>query len=1031
MAVPANLTSVALSGDARSLLATWVPADTTETGFKVRWSFDDGSTWTDPLVAPAGATSATYHSPAQSVNAKVEVLPFNGDGDAAAASVSTAVATGVLAEAAGGTKVWLYIGESAANPRALNVGALTAVSATAINNINAIAQIKKEVDDAQRYNWPARNNPLALPSLSPKAFIWNHVGLTATITAIAPNTPSAGTTEVTFSGSIGRPINHEFWARFKSTGVANMDNVELKVKVTASNKVQIASFTASTSASTGTMDLPSFDNYDSDQNGDTNFRNVGAYPSTTWGIERSFLAEAQDSTDGILGDGTNAPHLMVRVADPSPILSRLVASSSTTKRWSKRLSGKSYSVFDVMSRVFADAHEFAVKIGASSTPAPFTIGGIVLSAGYNEASQNVAQILATHSISAVSVSGGGVVTITTSAGHGVSNESGKLYALARFDGIGGTLGTALNGKILPINVTTSTQFEVLDFDGTGLSGTVTSGQSKVTTGSPMFFLREILAEHVDDIRAAAVDAFDSSQDPEDVPVVLWEPSYGKHLDAFEAIFSPTVKAQRDIVWGQFRADMRTIAGEKPNVRTLNAEDYDRITSGGGLTEDGIFFSGRATLDIGLRAYGLLSGSIAAESAKPTPAVVGIIIGDSYVQGTTPEYLGKLRNREVVAPESSLAGNLGDPIEWLKVYNQSTEAIETLVVDPSLDLAYGGRSNTSTNPKLNIGQSNRAGIHVAAARELRLAFPDHDIVLFCLGVDGSTATAHANSVGTSGAKIKAVTPGATSTTIELEAPGLGGSKIYRTKPFNVSISGVTGLTPSIDGARLATPIEVDTNPVTRGTQKFTIPIGSTGTAGVSSAFVQLPQTIWDPNSNDAWAEIVEQVPKFHAAMRAANLHADARFAFVLLGTNDAALAANLGNVTPADYTAAIGRIKTGLREQFETRTKPGKDLAIVFLAPIKHGRATIPTATIGQFQQALAAAISGDTRAIVLNVDETADRLEDAVTIDADRIHPDTNGYVQLGYRLARRLQDVPAWDATFDLTAGGSGATGGVEVVTP
>lgn len=1031
MAVPANLTSVSLTGDARSLLATWVPADTTETGFKIRWSFDNGSTWTDTLTVAAGVTAATYHSPPQSITAKVEVLPFNGDGDAAAATQSSGVGTGPLPEAANGTDVWLYIGESAANGRALNVGALTSVGATAINNATAIGQIKKEVDEAQRYNWPARNNPIALPILAAKAFIWNHVGLTATITAIAPNTPSAGTTEVTFSGSIGRPNNHEFWARFRSTGVANMDNVELKVKVTASNKVQIASFTASSSSVTGTMDLPSFDNYDSDLNGDTNFRNIGAYPSTTWGVERSFLAAAQESRDGVYGDATNTPSLMIRVVEPTPILSRIVGSSATTKRWSKRLSGKSYSTFDVMKRIMEDARAFAVNVGASSTPAPFRIRGILLSAGYNELAQNIAQIIATHNISAVSVSGGGVVTITTSAAHGVSNEAGKLYALGRFDGIGGTLGTAINGKFFPINVTTSTQFEILDFDGTGLSGTVTSGQSKVTTGAPMFFLREILGEHVDDIRQAAIDAFDTGQDIDDVPLLFWEPSYGKYLDALEAVITPTVKATRDIVWGQFRSDMRTIAGEKTNVRSMNCEDFERITSGGGLTEDGIFMSGRAALSIGLRAFDLLSGAAAAESAKPTPAVVGIIIGDSYVQGTTPGFLGKLRNREVVAPEASLAGNLGEPIPWLKVYNQSTEAIEQLIVDPSLDPTFDGRSNTSTNPKLNIGQSNRAGIHVAAARELRLAFPDHDIVLFCLGVDGSTATAHQNSIGSSGAKIKAVTPGATTTTIELETPGNGGSKIYRTKPLNVVISGVTGLTPSIDGARLATPIEMDTNPVTRGTAKFTIPIGATGTAGVASAFCQLPQTIWDPNSNDAWAEIVEQVPKFHAAMRSANLHADARFAFVLLGTNDAALAANLGNVTPAAYTAAIGRIKTELRNQFETRTKPGDDLAIVFLAPIKHGRATIPTTTIASFQSALTAALSGDSRAVALNVDENPDRLVDAVTMDADGIHPDTAGYVQLGYRLARKLADVPAWDATFDTSVGGSGSSGGVEVIAP
>lgn len=1031
MPVPANLASIELFGDARALLGRFVPGDTTETGFKIAFSFDNGSSWEDDLLLPAGVTQFDYHSPPQNVTAKFRVTPTNASGDAST-STSTAAVIGVLPEVASQTDVWIVIGEDPATPMSINSSALTAYdSGNAAALAPYAALIKKYIDDESEFDWEARNNPAKLPILNAKGYIWDHVGGIGTITSIAPNTPTTGVTEVTFSGSINRQVGHQFYARFRSTGVSNMDNLELKVEVTASNKVKIASFTAASSASTGTMDLPYFASYDETQNAETDFRALGFTPTRTWSFERTFLAMAQDSRCDIagIGDNTNTPSLMQRIISPSPLVSKLVGAGTST-RWSKERSGKSWSQWDVMVRIMEDGYAFATTSGASSMPSPYVIRGIVITAGYNEVSSNVAQVRASSLISSVAVGGGGTVTVTCSSSHGCSDVSGQLYTVAKFSGIGGTLGDALNGKHFPIHVTSTTAFEIVDFDGTGLTGTVASGTTAVETGAPIYFFQELLSDHIDNAREAAIAAWHSTQDPEDIPVLLMQPGYDRWEDALEVVIGDPTRPSRLIAYAEFASAMRALAGSKVNVKTQSLQN-DRYThTRNGSLISGIFFSSVGTKRIGVDAYNIITGAEASSSTKPTPCVVGVILGDSYVQGTSPYALGSLRDPEVISPEDVLAGGLGEPIPWLKVYNMGTEAIEQVVVDPTLDISYGGRSNLSTHPTLNIGQIGRAGVQVAAARELRLAFPDNDIVLFNLGVDGSTMTPHANVIGTTGARIKSITTGVTTTTIELETSTNGGTRIYRTKPFNVLITGVTGLTPSIDGTRLATPVDMSTNPITRGTQKFSIPVGTSGTAAFTSATVAIPAGIWDPAAGDIWAEVEDQVPKFLAALTAANYIPDSKFVLTMIGTNDCNFSAVSG-ITPTAYTAAVRRFVAAVREQFTTRAEPADDLPIVFLAPIKHGRATVATSTITSFQSALASAVSGDARVAILNVDENPDRLIDAVVMDADGVHPSTPGYVALGLRLARKLASIPTWDAVFDTSVGGSGTGGVVEVVTP
>jgi hypothetical protein len=202
----------------------------------------------------------------------------------------------------------------------------------------------------------------------------------------------------------------------------------------------------------------------------------------------------------------------------------------------------------------------------------------------------------------------------------------------------------------------------------------------------------------------------------------------------------------------------------------------------------------------------------------------------------------------------------------------------------------------------------------------------------------------------------------------------------------------------------------------------------GTAVVTGALAAIPAVIWDPEASDVWPEFQSQVDKAIDAAHADGVLLDGRFGAVMLGTNDAA-AGFFGVITEAGYTAAMTRIVDSLREAITTRALPRDEVPIVCLEPIVHGRNILPSATIEGFQTALRAAVAEDDRAATLNVDETADRTLDLVTIAYDAIHPDTQGYFNLGVQLVRKLATITDWDAPLDLSGGGSGDAGIVEVI--
>lgn len=1017
MAAPGAPSSVTVTGNGTAVFVYWTAADSTETHFHVELSTDDGSSWGAVHRAPAGVNCFAVCDPAQSSNHKARVTAINADGSSST-TTSSALAVGVAAEAAG-TDIYLILGENVHGPTCLNVSALTTAGASPIANLTDIAEIVEHVQNTPKWDFGNRNlSPGAIPLTSAAALAWNHVGIQRAISTITPNSPIAGQTAITLASGHGRPTGMQFRTRVLASGTS-LDGVRVLAEVTGSTTLKLIGVVASASASTGTLDLPSVDAYDQKTRGNVDPNTDGsAYPSTVWGPEAAILARAQDAR-GLFGDNTGRTSILLKCAKGVQLCSRLVGSSSSAKRWSAQWTGKSFSHWDEFLAQMDDMRGFLDNLGTVTGPPPFRIAGVLISTGYNEIASDFTALRNTLTISSISVVSG-VARVTTSSAHGLSNATGKLYNLGVLTGIGGTMSTIAD-KHHPVSVVSSTQLDVLDFDATGLSATLSSA-SQIEVGAPVYFFEDLVSQHVDDVREAAIAAFDSTQDPDEVPVVLMEPSQDPYYVQLQTLLGSATQPITTLLYEIERTALRSVAGAKVGVSPLPTSDIAHRSNAVVLTDE-IYFGAEGVIQIGDRAFDLFISPSAAATGETRPCVVAYALGDSYVNGSTAYLMGQVGNPEMVAPVIEQANGHGAPIPWAKVWNHSTAAVEVAVADHTQFTSFGGLSNLATNALFQVGLTGAAGIHIPMFRELRTMFPDHDIVLFQLGVNGSTAAAHTTSI-VGGAKIASVSPGASTVTITLETAANGGQRLYRTAPLRVTLSGITGLTPEINGSHVATPTSVSTNPLTPGTQTFTIPVASvTGTAGVSSARADVPQGIWDPDAADIWPELQDQINAFHAGLVEAGYRPDARFVFVSLGTNDQAL-----NTGTAEYQAAIGRILEGIREECSTRAKPREELGVVFLEPIVHGRSTITSATTRLYQTALRNAISGDTRAVTLNVDESADRIADPVTISYDRVHPDVNGYVNLGLRAVRAATEIGTWDAAPDADAGGSGTGGAVEV---
>jgi hypothetical protein len=1023
MAAPTAPSTVSLIGDHRGLRVSWEAADETETRFEIQVSLDDGGVWGDSYFVEAGVTSTTVIESDDDKTAKARVRATNGDGDSSwteSASLVIPVAVALSAEDSG-TDIVLFVGElmdglaPAFNAAGFTQESLSGLTISGVPTLNAAAQqVRIKAVNSQATHWGQRWNNLATPfRASVPVTIWNHVGNSIPITAITPNAPSAGSTRITLAGAVQRDVGATFWVRVRGTGLSDMDGIEFEVEVLTSTTLRIAAFTASGSSSTGICDRASLDFYDSDSNGNTNFRAEGTYPSKHYGFESEVLRHFQDKRSEIVGDSTRVSTVGIKLGLQQPLITRAVGSATTARRWSKRLSGREGSNYDTLLRIMADANSLMLERGSGLTPEPFRIAGIVMMHGHNETAVDLTQLRRSLPIAAATVAGA-VARIRTSSNHSITNPSGKLYNMAKISGLGGTLGTALNGKILPISVVDNDEFDVLEFDATGLTGTVVSGSTVAEVGAPCYWFGDLLTEHIDDIRGAAVEVFNTGQDTDDVPVVLVRPDYDPD---FEFLTLATGGAgavalqEAQIALQVIRTSIDRISGQLPKIGVVNIDDGVFKSNAGVLTSQ-FYFGHDGTFQIGQRIADAIENPSPAAGTTGRPALVVPIIGHSFVAGMSLQAAGYNNDPELISKE-------GSELDGFYVWNQTDEEIQPVILDPDqFPGTYFGYTNLTSSPVYHPGIFNIASFQLAYLQELRLRFPETDIYILNLGVGGSTAAVHESALP-DGDSIESVTVGASSVTIRIANRG-SSKPIRRSSTFPVAISGVSGLTPSINSSHVATPTNISTAPTLQGTNEFTIPmVGVTGTPVLSDAKAKFPEVIWDPDANDIWTEFESQTAKFFNALHEAGVRPDCRNAVVVLAENDASI-----EISTNDFKAAMRRIFDRLMTLYTTRTQPRSEMAIVWPKLIRHGREGGDPAVRTAYEAAQVAVAGEYSNVVLLNVDENQDRLEDAVTISGDNIHPDYKGYVALGFRLAKALDNAPGWDAPRDLSLAGSSTSG-------
>src|SRR5210317_1530681 len=151
MAAPAAPSAVTLTGDHKSLIASWTPADETEIQFEVQTSLDNGSTWSGTYYYNAGVTAATVLESDDDVTAKVRVRATNGDGSSAwATSAAKVIPVAPASIGSIGTDVVLFVGELvdghavAFNGAGFTNASLSGVSVTGAATLTAAAQQIRE-----------------------------------------------------------------------------------------------------------------------------------------------------------------------------------------------------------------------------------------------------------------------------------------------------------------------------------------------------------------------------------------------------------------------------------------------------------------------------------------------------------------------------------------------------------------------------------------------------------------------------------------------------------------------------------------------------------------------------------------------------------------------------------------------------------------------------------------------------------------------------------------------------------------------
>lgn len=311
----------------------------------------------------------------------------------------------------------------------------------------------------------------------------------------------------------------------------------------------------------------------------------------------------------------------------------------------------------------------------------------------------------------------------------------------------------------------------------------------------------------------------------------------------------------------------------------------------------------------------------------------------------------------------------------------------------------GNVNQNTHGDWNLNDGDKVSLAqmvLAAARE---RWPDEDIYLVHLGRGSATMTAVASTNAINDRFIFSVDnttdPGETRM---LMIGGLGAcTQLGPIGP--VRITGLTGLTPDINGEHAAVTVQTSGN-------QLTIPIATTGTAGAvggsGPATVNFSNGHWDPagTGNDAiFVDWDTEMRAAYEALWAADLAPDPRGLFMCNGINDVTFGIE------DDFQAAMLRFVTAQRLLMNVRVDV--DVPIVWLEPILAlGHSAAVATSIAIIRSALRAAALEDPRMVTLNQDQTAVELDSPVPLQSDNIHPTYRGFMELGKALVRSLDRI-------------------------
>ncbi len=988
MAVPADPTYMQSSAtDANeSIAVSWVAGDATETQFDVEFSIDAGGSWGPAGSTPAGSFTLAHTAADDGDDYRYRVRATNGDGSSSwlQQSVDTAWPTPISEAETLYNTFYLFVGEL-----------MGSTGRPGINEPNYSPLYGGEGDVLAW--WSARqgiNNiarEAAFAAYQRRTWCWDHIGLVRGIATVTPNSPLAGQTKVvmTTPAQATYLASDEVLVDVKNSGIAGFNGEHVATFIDADSFW--VDGVAAASGVIGTIEIPGGTLYDGDANSNTDENFGGTLPNlvnTFWGLDHSFMARADDAANVPTPTGNS---FMLKLPAARALRS-VPADGSADEWWLKQLSGETDSTWDHYERLLQDVKTWIDRSPfATSTN---RIGGIILGTGYNEASiADLFSVISSSDIASI-VIGGATVTVTTVANLPYSEPTGSGTAklVAKIAGtVGGTL--AVEGTVQQITVTGAKTFTLDHIDATLLTAPTSVVNATAELSDPIYRFEADLTQHITDLRSEAVTQLATGQTASTIPVALLRMYPNPRLIPYGEV-APLL----------LRADQEAVAGTMSGVGLLNADDMafkDGTPSGGNpitVPEDPSQFAGTSLLTLGNRAWDVIQKpGLFNIGAGRRPAIIVGLCGHSYVVGTSATAF-TLDDDPMLISEAP--PNHMSPV---KVWNHSEAGFENLLIVPGpLD------SNCNSSPVWNKNVEATAGPLPSLLRGLTERFPDETIYCVPLGVNGSTLAYHDITQAGTTHIITAVTVNATTVTVTVADPVKIG------KDFTVNISGVSGLSTTINGAgQTGTPLA----PIGY-TYDFTLPITTTGTPVITGATAQWSTGVWDPTQNEIWTEWSGAVENAYEWLWDANLVPDARACFVSLGVNDAVL-----GVSDTNYAAAMSAFVTANRLLWETRGQPREEFAHVWLKTIQHDAipASYQTA-VTAVRAAQVAAAAADSRLALLDLDEDADFLADYGPISDDDVHPTYRGYVQMGYRMTREgLDAISGWSAPLVIGGGGSG----------